>query len=74
MLNNYATILTNKRTLLKRILAISFLCLTLNALTPEQEMTEMQADFYAMKTAHEQDFKSYKDNLNAAFKSIKKEL
>jgi len=60
--------------MLKKIWILTVIFFSLHALTPEQEMAQMQVEFEAMKSSQNREFKSYKEELNKEFIAYKKEL
>lgn len=60
--------------MLKKVLILTSIVLSLHALTQEQEMAKMQAEFNSMKNAQNKEFKNYKEKLNKEFEEYKKEL
>lgn len=58
----------------KKILILLNLVLSLYALSAQEEMAKMQAEFETMKSSQNLEFKNYKDSLNKEFEAYKKEL
>ncbi|HIP54635.1 MAG TPA: DUF3393 domain-containing protein [Sulfurimonas autotrophica] len=58
---------------LKMLILFGF-TLSLYALSAQEEIAKMQAEFEAAKSAQNLEFKNYKESLNKTFKAYKKEL
>jgi len=58
---------------LKMLIPFGF-TLSLYALSAQEEIAKMQAEFEAAKSAQNLEFKNYKESLNKTFKAYKKEL
>ena len=60
--------------MLYKILLIALFSSLLFALTPQEEIQQMKAEFNTMKASQNRDFNDYRTSLNAEFKAYKKEL